>query len=219
MTLDDIARVSEAFVNSARRAVRIGFDVIELHYAHGYMAHSFQSPVSNKRTDAYGGSIENRVRFLRETAQAVRAAVPKTIALGARITGSDWRDDGLTPDDAVALSKALKADGLDFIDVSSGGVTSDTRTPTTPGYNLPTAERIKREAGIATRVVGMIVSPAQAEAAVAEGKADMVAMARAILDDPRWGWHAAQALGAEIARPPQYARAAPKLWPGAALRA
>jgi NADPH2 dehydrogenase len=218
-TLEDIARVREAFVNAARRAVRIGFDAIELHYAHGYLAHSFLSPVSNKRTDQYGSSLENRMRFGREVAQAVRAVIPKSIAYGARITGSDWRDDGLTADDAVAYAKALKADGLDYIDVSSGGVTADTRNPTTPGYNVPIAERIKREAGIATRVVGLIVTPAQAEEIVAQGKADIVAMARAILDDPRWGWHAAMALGAEIARVKQYQRVAPKMWPGAAMRA
>jgi len=218
-TLEDMARVREAFVNAARRAVRIGFDAIELHYAHGYLAHSFLSPVSNHRTDDYGGSLTNRMRFGREIAQAVRAAVPTSVALGARITGSDWRDDGLTADDAVAYAKALRADGLDYIDVSSGGVTADTRNPTTPGYNVPIAERIKREAGIATRVVGLIVKPAQAESVVAEGKADMVAMARAILDDPRWGWHAARELGADIPRVPQYQRVGPKLWAPAAQRA
>ena len=218
-TLEDIARVRAAFVNSVRRALRIGFDAIELHYAHGYLAHSFMSPVSNHRIDQYGGSLENRMRFGREIAQAVRAVVPKGVALGARITGSDWRDDGLSADDAVAYAKALKGDGLDYIDVSSGGVTADTRNPTTPGYNLPIAERIKREAGVATRVVGLIVTPALAEQVVAEGKADMVAMARAILDDPRWGWHAARELGVDIPRAPQYQRVGPKLWPGAALRA
>jgi 2,4-dienoyl-CoA reductase-like NADH-dependent reductase (Old Yellow Enzyme family) len=219
MSLDDIARVREAFVDSATRAVRIGFDLIELHYAHGYLAHSFLSPVANKRTDRYGGSPENRMRFGREIAQAVRAVVPKGIPLGARITGSDWRNDGLTADDAVAYSAVLKADGLDFIDVSSGGITADTRNPTEPGYNVPIADRVKREAGIATRVVGLIVSPAQAEAVVADGKADMVAMARAMLNDPRWGWHAAQELGAEVARAPQYLRVGPKLWAPAAQRA
>ena len=218
-TLDDIARVRTAFVNSAKRAVRIGFDAIELHYAHGYLAHSFLSPVSNKRTDQYGGALENRMRLGREIAQAVRAVVPKTIALGVRITGNDWRDDGLSTDDAVIYSKALKAEGLDYVDVSSGGVTADTRNPTTPGYNVPIAERIKREVGIATRVVGLIVTPEQAEAVVTEGKADMVAMARAILNDPRWGWHAAQALGDEVPRVPQYQRVAPKLWAPAAQRA
>jgi 2,4-dienoyl-CoA reductase-like NADH-dependent reductase (Old Yellow Enzyme family) len=210
--------VREAFVNSAMRAVRIGFDAIELHYAHGYLAHSFLSPVSNKRTDQYGGPLENRMQFGREVARAVRAVVPNSIALGARITGSDWRDDGLTADDAVVYARALKDDGLDYIDVSSGGVTADTRNPTAPGYNVAIAERIKCEVGIATRVVGLIVTPALAEQVVAEGKADMVAMARAILDDPRWGWHAARELGVEIPRAPQYRRAAPKLWPGAAMR-
>ena len=219
-TLEDIARVREAFVNSAKRAVRIGFDAIELHYAHGYLAHSFLSPVANHRTDAYGGSLENRMRFGREIAQAVRAAVPKTIALGARITGNDWRDkEGLSTDDSVTYSKALKADGLDYIDISSGGITADTRNPTALGYNVPIAERVKREAGIATRVVGLIVTAAQAEAIVADGKADMVALARAMLDDPRWGWHAAAALGAEVPRAQQYLRVGPKLWAPAAERA
>ncbi len=219
MTADDIARVRELFVASAKRAVRIGFDLIELHYAHGYLAHSFLSPVSNKRTDNYGGSLENRMRFGREIAKAVRAVVPKGLPLGARITGSDWRDDGLTAEDAVTYSKALKEDGLDFVDISSGGITADTRNPTGLGYNVPIAEQVKRGAGIAIRVVGLIVSPAQAEAIVAEGKADQVAMARAMLNDPRWGWHAAQELGAEVARARQYLRVGPKLWAPAARRA
>jgi 2,4-dienoyl-CoA reductase-like NADH-dependent reductase (Old Yellow Enzyme family) len=218
MTLDDIARVREAFVNSAKRALRIGFDAIELHYAHGYLVHSFMSPVSNKRTDKYGGSLENRMRFGRELAQAVRAVVPKGVPLGARITGSDWRDGGLIPEDAVTYTKALKADGLDFVDVSSGGITLDTRNPTTPGYNVPIAEQVKRETGIATRVVGLIVEPAQAEAVIAEGRADMVAMARAMLNDPRWGWHAAKELGGEVPRVNQYQRVGPKLWAPAAQR-
>jgi NADPH2 dehydrogenase len=217
-TLEDISRVREAFVNSAKRSVQIGFEAIELHYAHGYLAHSFLSPVSNHRTDQYGGSLENRMRFGCEIAQAVRAAVPKTIALGARITGSDWRDEGLSAGDAVTYAKALKACGLDYIDVSSGGINADTRNPTEPGYNVPIAERIKREAGVATRVVGLITTPGQAEAIVAGGKADMVALARGLLDDPRWGWHAAIMLGAEVSRVPQYQRAAPKLWAPAAQR-
>ena len=217
-TLDDIARVREAFVSAAERAVRIGFDAIELHYAHGYLAHSFLSPVSNHRADRYGGSLENRMRFGREIAQAVRAAVPKEIALGARITGSDWCDGGLTVDDAGAFAKALRSDGLDYIDVSSGSLIASARNPTSPGYNVPLAERVKREAGLPTRTVGLILTPAQAEAIVAEGKADMVALARGMLDDPRWGWHAAQALGAEVARVPQYFLAGPKLWTPPALR-
>ncbi len=157
MTGEDIARVREAFVNSAKRAVRIGFDLIELHYAHGYLAHSFMSPISNKRTDQYGGSLENRMRFGLETARAVRAVVPKSMPLGARLSAMEWKDGGLTADETVAYCKALKAEGLDFIDCSSGGITADTRTPQEPGYNVPIAERVKNEAGIATRVVGMII--------------------------------------------------------------
>jgi 2,4-dienoyl-CoA reductase-like NADH-dependent reductase (Old Yellow Enzyme family) len=218
MVAEDFVRVRDAFVNAAKRAVRIGFDAIELHYAHGYLAHEFLSPLSNKRNDDYGGPLASRMRFPRELAEAVRAVVPKKIPLGARITGSDWMDGGLTVDDAVSFAKALKDDGLDFIDVSSGGITAATRNPTEPGYNAPIAQRIKREAGIATRTVGLIVTPALAEEIVATGKADMVSLARAILDDPRWGWHAAQALGGEVARPPQYQRAGPKLWSGAAMR-
>jgi NADPH2 dehydrogenase len=158
------------------------------------------------------------MRFGLETAHAVRAVVPRSIALGARLSALDWRDDGLTGDETVAYCKALKAEGLDFIDCSSGGITADTRTPQEPGYNVPIATRVKREAGIATRVVGMIVRPEQAEAIISEGKADMVALARGMLDDPRWGWHAAQALGAEVPRSQQYLRVGPKLWSPAALR-
>jgi NADPH2 dehydrogenase len=200
MTGEDIVRVREAFVNSARRALRVGFDLIELHYAHGYLAHSFLSPISNHRTDEYGGSLDNRMRFGLETARAVRAVVPKEVPLGVRLSAMEWKDGGLTADETVTYAKALKAEGIDFIDCSSGGITADTRTPTTPGYNLPIAERVKKEAGITTRVVGLITKPEQAEAIIAEGKADMVAMARAMLDDPRWGWHAAAALGAEVPR-------------------
>jgi 2,4-dienoyl-CoA reductase-like NADH-dependent reductase (Old Yellow Enzyme family) len=217
MTEDDMTRVREAFVDAAQRAVRIGFDAIELHLAHGYLLHSFVSPISNKRTDSYGGSLENRLRFPLTVAQAVRAVVPKGTAFGARITGSDWLDGGLTPDDAVALCKALKGAGLEYACVSSGGISTDARNPTTPGYNVPMAERIRREAGIATRAVGLIAAPKQAETIVAEGKADMVALARAFLDEPHWAWHAARALGADVKRPLQYQRAAPTLWPGATM--
>jgi 2,4-dienoyl-CoA reductase-like NADH-dependent reductase (Old Yellow Enzyme family) len=219
VTEDDMERVRNAFVSAAQRALRIGFDEIELHMAHGYLAHGFMSPVSNKRTDQYGGAFENRLRFPLSIAKAVRAVVPKDIPLGARITGSDWRPDGLTPDDAVTIAKALKGEGFDFICVSSGGVTGDTRNPTTPGYNVPVAARVKKEAGITTRTVGMILTPEQAEEIIAQGQADQVSMARAFLDDPHWGWHAAKALGAEVARPPQYARAGPKLWAPAAAKA
>lgn len=218
MNNEDFARVREAFVNSAKRAVRIGFDAIEIHLAHGYLLHSFVSPISNQRQDGYGGSREARMRFPLEVAAAMREAIPKGIALGARITGSDWVEGGLTADDAVVLVKALKVLGLDYVCVSSGGVTATALPPRDPGYNVPLAEQIRRETGIATRVVGMIVAPKQAEGIVGEGRADMVALARAFLDNPHWGWHAAQVLGADVPRPPQYQRVAPAVWPGAAMR-
>jgi 2,4-dienoyl-CoA reductase-like NADH-dependent reductase (Old Yellow Enzyme family) len=214
MNAEDFARVREAFVAASRRAVRLGFEAIELHAAHGYLIHEFLSPLSNKRSDAYGGSAEARMRFPREVAQAVRAVVPKGIALGARISCSDWLEGGVTAEDGVAFAKALKSDGFDYVDVSSGGINAEARNPTTPGYNVPLAEKVKRESGIATRTVGLILTPQQAEEIIAQGKADMVALARAMLDDPRWGWRAARELGAEVPRAPQYARTAPKLWAG-----
>ena len=156
------------------------------------------------------------MRFACETATAARAAVPRGVALGARITGSDWLDGGVTAADAVALAAALKALGLDYVDISSGGISSEARNPAEPGYNVGIAAAVRRDAGIVTRVVGLIVTAKQAEAIVADGKADMVALARAVLDDPHWGWHAARALGAEVKRPHQYLRAQPAMWPGAA---
>jgi 2,4-dienoyl-CoA reductase-like NADH-dependent reductase (Old Yellow Enzyme family) len=218
MNEDDMARVRKAFADAAKRAVRVGFDAIELHFAHGYLLHSFVSPLSNKRNDEYGGSLAGRMRFPLEVVRDARAAVPRHIPLGARISGTDWVEGGLNGDDAVALGKELKAAGLDYIDVSSANITPDSRWPSEPGFNVPFAERVRRECGIAVRAVGMIVNAKQAEAIITEGKADMIAMARAFLDDPHWGWHAAQTLGAEVARPVQYARTGPALWPGAALR-
>jgi 2,4-dienoyl-CoA reductase-like NADH-dependent reductase (Old Yellow Enzyme family) len=219
MTRADMDRVRAAFVAAAKRALRLGFDAIELHMAHGYLLHSFMSPIANRRTDEYGGAAAARLRFPLEVARAVRAVVPRTVPLGARITGSDWTDGGMTPDDAVTVAKALREAGLDFVCVSSGGIAAETKNALGPGYQVPFAEKVRREAGIPTRAVGLIATPRQAEDILAAGKADMIALARAMLDDPRWGWHAAQSLAAEVKRPPQYARAAPKLWPGAAYRA
>ena len=214
-----MAHVRAAFVEAARRAVRIGFDAIELHMAHGYLLHSFLSPISNLRNDTWGGSLDGRMRFPLDVARAVRAVVPRT-PLGARITGSDWMDGGLTAADAVVVAKALKEAELDYVDISSGGVgVGGGSLPNEPGYNVSIAEQVRRETGIPTRVVGRIVSPKQAEAIVAEGRADMVALARAFLDDPHWGWHAAQVLGGEVTRPLQYHRVSPVLWPAPALRA
>jgi 2,4-dienoyl-CoA reductase-like NADH-dependent reductase (Old Yellow Enzyme family) len=197
---------------------RIGFEAIQLHMAHGYLLHSFVSPLSNKRNDAYGGSLEGRLKFPVEVVRAVRAAVPKDFALGARISAVDWAEGGLTGDDSVVWVKAMKEAGLDFVDISSGGINADVRTPTTPGYNVPTAEQIKRETGLPTSVVGLIATPQQAEEIIASGKADQIALGRAMLDDPHWGWMAARELGAEVERPNQYLRAAPKLWPGASYK-
>jgi 2,4-dienoyl-CoA reductase-like NADH-dependent reductase (Old Yellow Enzyme family) len=218
MTEEDMARVRVAFVDAAKRAVRIGFDAVELHLAHGYLLHGFVSPISNTRSDNWGGSLESRMRFPLDVAGAVRAIVPRSIPFGARLTGSDWLEGGLTVSDAVALARALKDAGLDYIDVSSGGVSTQGQAsvPRDPGYNVALADQIRRGAAIATRVVGMIANPKQAEAIVASGQADMVALARAFLDDPHWGWHAAQALGGEVAYPPQYQRAEAAVWPGAA---
>lgn len=212
MTERDFADVQSAFVSAAERAVRIGFDAVELHAAHGYLIHSIASPLTNKRMDRFGGDRDRRWRYLFELARAVRAVVPPAIPLGARITGSDWAEGGLTPDDAVAFARGLKGAGFDYVDVSSGGIAHDTRNPTTPGYNVPIAERVKREAGIATRTVGLITKPAQAEGIVASGNLDMVALGRGFLDDPHWAWAAARELGGEVARPRQYLRAGPKLW-------
>ena len=212
-----LERVVVAFAQAAERAVRLGFDAIELHAAHGYLLHEFLSPFSNKRGDAYGGNAENRMRLPLEVARAVRAVVPRTIALGARITGSDWADGGLTVDDAVAFAVALKGVGADYVCVSSGGNVSTAKIPLAPGYQVPFAAKVKAATGIATRAVGLIATPEQAEAIIAEGQADFVALARAFLDDPRWVWHAAEHLGAEISYPPQYARVLRATWPGAAL--
>ncbi len=212
-----LARVRDAFVQAARRAVALGLSVIELHAAHGYLLHQFTSPIANKRTDRYGGSLENRLRFPLEVAHAVRAVLPAHVALGARITGSDWTAGGITVEEAVVFARALKAEGVDYVCVTSGGITLGISIPVAPDYQVPFAERIRTEVGIVTRAVGLIVTPAQAEAIVASGRADQVALARAFLDNPRWGWHAAESLGVKPVFPPQYDRLSASSWPGSAL--
>lgn len=214
---DGLARVKAAFVASAERSKRLGFDLVELHGAHGYLLHSFMSPLSNHRTDAYGGSLENRLRFPIEVAQAVREVWPRDRILGMRITGTDWHEEGFTVEEAVVLASELERIGLDYVAVSSGGGAPGLRIPVGPGYQVPLAARVKAETDIAVMAVGMIVDPHQAEAILASGEADLLALARALLDDPRWLWHAAEALGEDTPIPPQYARAAAKAWPGAKL--
>ena len=217
MTVSDMERVRDSFVEAAKRAIRVGMDAIELHGAHGYLIHSFLSPISNKRNDGYGGSLAARMRYPLEIAQAVRAVMPRGMPLGARITGNDWVQGGLTPDDAAAFARAMKDVGVDFVCVSSGGISPAARPAIGPGYQVPLAGAVKKVSGIAVQAVGMIVDPHQAEAIVADGQADCVALARGFLDDPRWAWHAAAALGADAAYPSQYLRARPEHWPGAAL--
>ena len=217
MTGQDKVRIAAAFVQAAERAVRIGFDAVELHMAHGYLLHNVMSPISNTRTDGFGGKRENRFAWPLSIASAVKAALPSSVALGARITGQDWTDDGLQIADAVALASELKAVGLDFVCVSSGGVTPRVRVQVKPGYQVPFAEAVKAGSGISTRAVGLINTARQAEEVIASGAADMVAIGRGLLDNPRWGWHAAEELGVELTYPPQYARVTKKVWPGAGL--
>ena len=217
LTIDEIQGIKDAFVAAANRSLRLGFDMIELHCAHGYLLHSFVSPVSNKRTDAYGGSLENRMRLPIEIASAVRAVLPDDYPLGIRVSAVDWLDHGWTIEDSVELSRRVHEAGVDFVCASSGGVDSSVRVPVSPGYQVPFAARIKKETGIPVRAVGMIADAHQAEEIVATGQADMVALARAVLDNPRWVWHAAEVLDATASYPPQYERAQAKLWPGAAI--
>ena len=214
---DGRKQVLGAFTQAAERSVRLGFDAIELHAAHGYLLHEFLSPLSNRRTDAFGGSAQARMRWPLEVVQAVRAVVPRTIALGARITGSDWADGGLAVEDAVAFASALKEAGLDYVCVSSGGNISHAKIALGPGYQVAFAAKVKAATGLATRAVGLIATPEQAEAILAAGEADFVALARAFLDDPRWVWHAAERLGGEVSYPPHYARVSRAIWPGAEL--
>lgn len=204
--------VIAAFAAAAERAARIGFDVVELHGAHGYLVHEFLSPLTNRRTDRYGGSLENRMRFPLEIARAVRGALPAGIALGARITGSDWVEGGWTVDDAAAFAGELRQLDAAYVCVSSGGAIAKAAIPFGPGYQVGLAAEVKAQSGLATRAVGMITDFDQAEDIVATGKADMVALARGFLDDPRWGWHAADRLGAKVHCPPQYQRARPPIW-------
>ncbi|TAN47220.1 MAG: oxidoreductase, partial [Rhodospirillales bacterium] len=218
VTEQDLDRLAGAFAAAARRANRAGFDAVEVHSAHGYLLHQFLSPLSNQRNDRFGGSLENRMRFPLDVLRAVRAAWPETKPLGLRISATDWVAGGFNPDEAVTYIKAVKGLGYDFVCVSSGGLTPDAPIPgTLPGYQVAFAERIRRETGMMTRAVGMIAKPLQAEEVLEKGQADMIALGRAFLDDPRWVWRAAEALGADFAYPFRYARSHPKLWPGAKL--
>ena len=207
MTGDDIQKVIADFVAATRRAVMAGFDVVEVHAAHGYLLHQFLSPLSNSRTDKYGGSFENRVRLTLEVSRAVRDAFPSHLPVLVRVSASDWAAGGWTPDETVQLARLLMEIGIDVLDVSSGGLTADQKIEVGPGYQLPFAERVKRETGMVTMAVGMITDPQQAETLLERGQADLVALARELLRDPHWPQRAASELGTKIDVPDQYARA------------
>ncbi|WMD21338.1 NADH:flavin oxidoreductase/NADH oxidase [Achromobacter seleniivolatilans] len=210
--LDDagLARVRDAFVDSARRAIRLGFDAIELHAAHGYLLHQFLSPLSNQRQDAYGGSLENRMRFPLEVFQALREVTPPSVALGVRVSATDWVDGGWDLEQTLVFAQLLKERGCEFIDVSSGGVSSQQKIPVGPNYQVPFADEIKRRVGMPTITVGLITEAQQAEDIIVQGQADMVALARGMLYDPRWPWHAAAQLGGQVTAPRQYWRSQPR---------
>ena len=212
LALDDAAlmQVRDDFVAAAIRAHKLGLDAIELHGAHGYLLHQFLSPLSNHRTDGYGGSLENRIRYPLAIFEAVRAAVPGEMAVGMRISASDWVDGGWDIEQSVVFAQALARLGCDFIHVSSGGLSAAQKIALGPNYQIGFAERIKRETSMPTIGVGLITEPAQAEQILASGQADMVALARGMLFDPRWPWHAAAQLGDQVTAPPQYLRSQPR---------
>jgi len=212
--LDDagLARVREEFAQTARRAARLGLDMVEVHAAHGYLLHQFLSPLSNQRTDQYGGSLENRMRFPLEVFDAVRAAFPADKPVGVRISATDWVEGGWDLAQSVAFSKALAARGSAYVHVSSGGLSAQQKIDVGPGYQLPFAQEIKRQVEVPVIGVGMITTPEQAETAIRDGSADLVALARGILYDPRWPWHAAATLGAQVKAPKQYWRSQPSAY-------
>lgn len=204
-----LRKVRDDFVAAAERAVRIGIEGIELHAAHGYLLHQFLSPLANKRTDEYGGSLENRLRFPLEVFDAVRAALPEDVPVWVRVSASDWVEGGWDIDGTIAFAKALQERGSAAIHVSSGGVSNEQQITIKPGYQVHFAEAVTRALDIPVIAVGLITEPRQAEEIIASGKADAIALARAILYDPRWPWHAAAELGASVAAPPQYWRCEP----------
>jgi 2,4-dienoyl-CoA reductase-like NADH-dependent reductase (Old Yellow Enzyme family) len=207
LDLDGIAKVRADFVAATRRALTAGFDVVEVHAAHGYLLHEFLSPLSNTRTDAYGGDLAGRMRLVLEVVEDVRAAWPQDRPLLLRISATDWVEGGWTVEDSVALAKEAAARGVDLVDCSSGGNSPAQAVTAGPGYQVPFAAQVRQDAGVATGAVGLLVEPAQAEAVLAEGSADVVLLGRELLRDPHWPLHAAAALGDDVAWPVQYDRA------------
>ncbi|CAN7553076.1 NADH:flavin oxidoreductase/NADH oxidase [Caballeronia sp. LjRoot34] len=205
-----LIRIREAFVATAKRAARLGLDALEVHAAHGYLLHQFLSPLANQRTDEYGGSLENRMRFPLEVFDAVRAAFPADKPVGLRVSASDWVEGGWDLEQTIVFVKELQKHKVDWIDVSSGGVSPLQKIPLSPGYQLPFAKAIKEATGVNTMGVGLITDPQHAEEIIESGEADLVALARALLYNPRWPWHAAAQLGATVEAPPQYWRSQPR---------
>ncbi len=211
----DFGRVKDQFVDTARRAARIGFDVAELHGGHGYLLHQFLSPLSNQREDGYGGDLAGRMRFPLEVFEAVREVWPEDRPLGIRLSATDWVEGGWTPEETVVVAQNLKERGCDFVDITTSGLHPAQKIPVGPAYQVPMAQKVRSEAEVTTMAVGMINQATQAEEIIASGKADFVMLARGFMYNPRWAWHAAEELGVDIAYPPQYARAAPGKWPQA----
>lgn len=205
-----LERVKRDFVETARRAARLGIDAIEIHAAHGYLLHQFLSPIANHRDDQYGGSLENRMRFPLEVFDAVRAAFPADRPVWARISATDWVPGGWDIDGTIAMSRELARRGCAAIHVTTGGVSPEQAIKLGPGYQVPYAQRVKAEVGLPTIAVGLITEPEQAESIIANGEADAVSLARAMLYDPRWPWHAAARLGAQVVAPKQYWRSQPR---------
>jgi len=219
LTESELDEIEHQFVRGARLSRAAGFRVIELHMAHGYLLNEFLSPLSNQRTDRYGGDRETRMRFPLRVTRAVRAAWPGELPLLVRISASDWAEGGWTLEDSVAFAGRLKEEGVDVVDCSSGGLAAHAKIELGPGYQVPFARRIRAETGIATGAVGLITEPAQAEEIVASGSADAVLLARRLLSDPYWPLHAAEALGVDVDWPRQYRRAKPATTPAASARA
>ena len=209
---DGLARIRDGFAEATRRAARIGIDAIELHAAHGYLLHQFLSPLANRRTDRYGGSLENRMRFPLEVFDAARAAFPVGKPVGVRISATDWVEGGWDVEQSVEFAKVLEARGCDFLHVSSGGVSPRQQIPIGPGYQVHLAARMRSEVKMPVIAVGLVTEPEQAETIIASGQADLVGIARAILFDPHWPWRAAGELGAQVKAPRQYWRSQPRAY-------
>ncbi|PVE20838.1 oxidoreductase [Microvirga sp. KLBC 81] len=207
---DGLKRVRDDFVNAARRAARLGFDAIEIHGAHGYLLHQFLSPIANEREDEYGGSLENRMRFPLEIFDAVRDAFPANRPVWVRVSATDWVPSGWDIEGTIAFAKALQNRGCAAIHVSTGGVSPAQAIKLEPGYQVPYAKRVKAETGLPTIAVGLITEPEQAETIIGSEEADMVSLGRAMLYNPRWPWHAAARLGAQVNAPKQYWRSQPR---------